>query len=185
MKLDKAARPTNSRQPASVREFIRQLRRPGQLKIGVRLTLCFAAIVLLMVASGIVKLWQFSLVRGHADRVNQVDQKSLAMLRVHANLLMFQDKLSELVATQDARRFVEEAGTLRRQFLEEVARADQALRVSPSNVERDPAMLSTLETIQSTLPAQIDALTELASAGDVVQPAAAVCTLSVRVTPAA
>jgi PAS domain S-box-containing protein len=153
-------------QSASLGTLFRQALRPGQLKIGTRLTLCFAAIVVLMAVAGLVTLWQFTLIRGQAHRLNQVDQKSLAMLRVHANLLMFQDRLATLATTQDAQRFAEEAGMLRRQFLEEVELANQALRVPPVSVERDPAMLSTLETIQSTLPAQIDALTGLAAAGD-------------------
>jgi PAS domain S-box-containing protein len=145
--------------------LLRRAGRPGQLKIGVRLTLCFATIVLLMVAGDIVTIWQVSLMRGQAQRLNQVDQKSVSVLRAHADLLAFRDQLDSLAATQDARRFVLESGPLRGRFLEEVELANQALKVPPS-VERDPTMLSTLETIQSALPAQIDALTDLAASGD-------------------
>jgi PAS domain S-box-containing protein len=139
--------------------------RPGQLKIGARLTLCFATIVLLLVAVDAITLWQFSRVRGQAQRLNQIDQKSVSVLRVHADLLAFRDQLDGLAATEDAHRFAAESSALRRRLLEKVELANQALQV-PSGVERDPTMLSTLETIQSALPAQIDALTDLAASGD-------------------
>jgi len=145
--------------------LLRQVGRPGQLKIGVRLTLCFAMIVLLMLAGSVVTLWQFSLVRGQVLRLNQADQKSLSVLRVHADLLAFRDQLDGLAATQDAHQFAVESGIMRKQFMEGVELANQALSVPPS-VERDPTMLSTIETIQSALPAQIDALTDLAASGD-------------------
>jgi len=80
--------------------------------------------------------------------------------------LVFRDKLEDLAATRDARRFETEAVAVRRAFLEEAERAEQALQVSFSDVQRDPTILSTLETIESTLAAQIDAMTDLATAGD-------------------
>ena len=147
------------------RALLRQAGRAGRLKIGVRLTLCFAAIVLLMVAGDIVALWQFNLARGQAQRLKEVDQKAFSVLRVHADLLAFSDQLESLAATQDARRFAAESAPLRGQFLEGVDLANQALKI-PSGVERDPATMSTLETIRSALPAQIDALTDLAVSGD-------------------
>jgi len=145
--------------------LLRQAGRPGQLKIGVRLTLCFATIVLLMLAGDVVTLWQFSLARGQAQHLNRVDQKSVSVLRMHADLLAFRDQLDTLAATQNARLFAGESSALRQRFLEMAELASQALRVPP-RVERDPTMRSTLETIQSALPAQIDALTDLAASGD-------------------
>jgi PAS domain S-box-containing protein len=95
-----------------------------------------------------------------------VDQESHAVLTVHASLLILRDKLEDLATAEDGARFVKEADVLRKGFLEDVERAYRALRVPHPNVERDPTMLSTLETIQSALPAQIDALADLATAGD-------------------
>jgi PAS domain S-box-containing protein len=138
----------------------------NQLTIGTRLTLCFVIIALLMLVGDAVALWQFHLVRGQASRLNQVDQRSVAVLRVHADLLVLRDKLEDLAATQNAHRFEAEAAAVRKVFLEEVDRAEQALRILSSDVQRDPTILSTLETIASTMAAQIDAMTDLASAGD-------------------
>ncbi len=143
-----------------------RLRHPSPLKIGARLTLSFSVIVLLMVAADAVALWQFALVRGQAQRIYDVDQKSVAVLRLQSNLWIFRDRLEGLAAAQDAPRFALETSSIRRGFLQDVEFAKQALSVSPSGVERDPATLSTLDTIQSALPAQLDALTDLAVAGD-------------------
>jgi len=136
------------------------------LKIGGRLTLSFVVIVLLMVAADAVALWQFELVRGQAQRIYDVDQRSMAVLRVQSNLWMFRDKLEDLVTAQDAPRFRAEAASLHEALRLELELAKQALSVSPSGVERDPTLLSTIETIQGGLPAQIDALNDLAATGD-------------------
>ncbi len=151
---------------ASPGALLRQVRGPGQMRIGVRLTLSFAMIVLLMMASDVFTLWQFERVRTEEERVHNVDQESHAVLSVHANLLILRDKLEDVATTADSHRFATEAGALRRQFMEEVERANQALRSQHVQAKRDPATLSTLETIQSALPAQIDALTDLATAND-------------------
>ena len=73
------------------------------------MTLSFVVIVLLMVAADAVALWQFALVRDQAQRIYNVDQKTVAVLRVQSNLWMFRDKLEDLVTAQDAPRFEAEA----------------------------------------------------------------------------
>ncbi|MGA2101578.1 MAG: PAS domain S-box protein [Candidatus Sulfotelmatobacter sp.] len=146
--------------------WLRQIRRPRQLKIGARLTLCFVTIVVLMIASHAFTLWQFDQVRRQEERIHNLDLESHAVLSVHASLLILRDKLDDLVTTEDSRRFAEESGALRRQFLEDVERADRALRTPSTLLARDPTMLSVLDTIESALPAQIDALNDLANLGD-------------------
>src|SRR5579864_2077399 len=146
--------------------LLRQARRPSQLKIGIRLTLCFVMIVLLMLASHGFTLWQFDRVRTQEERMHDLDRESHAVLSLHANLLALRDQLDEAIAKEDADGFAVEAGTLRSGFMQQIERASDALRRSRPQIERDPTMLSTLETIQSSLPEQIDTLTDLAKAGD-------------------
>lgn len=146
--------------------LVRQARRPGQVKIGVRLTVCFVIIVLLMAASHAFTLWQFERVRIQEDRMHDLDQESQAVLSMHASLLILRDKLEDVATTEDAHRFAAEAGALRQDFLDQADHANRAVRDQPGQVERDPTMLNTLETIQSALPAQIVAVTDLAAAGD-------------------
>ena len=165
MGTDSAIRFFRLTRQASIAALLRFVRRPGQLKIGVRLTLCFITIVLLMVASHVLTLWQFEQVRTQEERMHHLDLESQAVLSVHANLLTVRDKLEDAATTKDADRFAAEAAALRGQFLEEVERAERALHNSQI-AEQDSTMESALETIQSALPGQLDALRDLAVAGD-------------------
>jgi len=166
MGIDGAIQFVRSMYQVSIGALLQQVRRPGQLKIGVRLTLCFVTIVLLMVASHVFTLWQFDRVRRQEERMHQLDLESRAVLSVHASLLIVRDKLEDAATTKDSDRFVKEAAALRSQFLEEVDRTNLALNNPKMSAEQDPTTKSSLETIKSALPEQIDALRDLAVAGD-------------------
>jgi PAS domain S-box-containing protein len=154
-------------------EFVRWVERVGEktlradrLDIGPRLILCFVLIILSMLAGDAVVLWQFHLVRAQAERLNGVEQKLVAVLRVHTSLLTFHDRLEELAESEDADRVAKEAGPLRSAVLEDTQRATSALSFLPSDVQRDQALLPTLHVIQSALPLQVEAITSLAGLGD-------------------
>ena len=62
------------------------LRNPFRLDratIGTRLTACFVAIVLSMIAADAIAMWQFSRTSAPARRLTQADQNSLSVARVH------------------------------------------------------------------------------------------------------
>src|ERR1700686_2601702 len=138
----------------------------SRLNIGPRLILGFVFIILSMLAADAVVLWQFHLVRTQAERLNGIDQKLVAVLRVHTSLLVFRDRLEELADSQDVGRLVAEGGLLRTAVLEDTRRAMSALSLLPSDLQRDPTILPTLHAVQSALPWQLDAVTTLATAGD-------------------
>src|SRR5713101_198752 len=138
----------------------------GRLNIGPRLILGFAIIIFLMLAADAVVLWQFHLVRTEAERLNGIDQKLVAVLRVHTSLSAFHDRLEALVDSQDAGRLVTEAGPLRTAVLEDTRRAMSALSLAPFDLQRDPTILPTLHAVQSALPSQLEAMTTLANSGD-------------------
>jgi PAS domain S-box-containing protein len=137
-----------------------------RLNIGPRLTLCFVLLILSMVGSDAVVLWQFHTVRVQSERMNGLDQKLVAVLRVHTSLLTFHDRMEALADSEDARRLVAEAAPLHAAVLEETLRAREALRVLPSVLQRDPTILPTLEIIQDALQSQLEAITSLARMGD-------------------
>src|SRR6266404_6668164 len=110
----------------------------GQLNIGPRLTLGFAVIIFSMLAADAVVLWQFHLVRAQAERLNGIDRKLVAVLRVHTSLSTFHDRLEALVDSQDAGRLAAEAGPLRAAVLEDARRAISALTLAPLDLQRDP-----------------------------------------------
>jgi PAS domain S-box-containing protein len=159
--------------PYTVTEFGRWVKRAGEktlhaarLNIGPRLMLCFVFITLSMLGGDAVVLWQFHLVRAQAERLNDIDQKLVTVLRVHTSLLTFHDKLEALAQSEDAGRLVMEAGPLRTAVLEDTQRAMAALSLLPSELQRDPAIMPTLLTIQRALPPQLKAITTLATSGD-------------------
>jgi PAS domain S-box-containing protein len=138
----------------------------GRLNIGPRLILGFVFIILSMLAADAVILWQFHLVRTQATRLNDIDQKLIAILRVHNGLLAFHDRMNTLAASGDAARLVTEAEPLRTAVLEDIRRATSAFSRQPSDLQQDPTILPTLHIIQSALPSQLDAITTLATSGD-------------------
>ncbi len=138
----------------------------GRLAIGPRLILGFVFIILSMLAADAIILWQFSVVRTQAMRLNDIDQKLVAVLHVHTSLLAFHDQLEGLAAAEDAARLLVAAGPLRTAVLEDIRRATSALSLAPSDPRRDPTILPTLHVFQSALPSQLEAITTLAASGD-------------------
>src|SRR5258708_37785145 len=124
----------------------------GRLNIGARLTLGFVFIILSMLAADAVILWQFHLVRTEAERLNGIDQKLVAVLRVHTSLLAFHDRLEELADSQDVERLVAEGEPLRTAVLEDTRRAMSALSFLPFHLQRDPTILPTLHAVRTSPP---------------------------------
>ncbi|WP_051978689.1 sensor histidine kinase [Edaphobacter aggregans] len=136
------------------------------LNIGPRLILCFAIILLAMFVGNAMVLWQFHEVRAQAERLNGIDQKLVAVLRLHTSLMAFYDRMEELAHSEDAARLAAEAGPLRTAVLEEAQRARSALSLLPSEFQLDPTILPTLQVLQGTLPSQLEKITSLATSGD-------------------
>jgi PAS domain S-box-containing protein len=149
-----------------VRSVEQKILHTGRLNIGPRLVLGFAFIMLSMLAADIVILWQFQVVRTQAQRLDDVDQRLVAVLRVHTSMLAFHDRLDALADAEDANRLLAEASPLRTMVLESIRRATNALNTPPFNPRRDPNILPTLYIIQSALPSELDAITTLAASGD-------------------
>src|SRR5689334_19329018 len=133
------------------------------LNIGPRVLLGFAFIILSVLAADAVILWQFHVVRTQAERLSDVDQKLVAVVRVHTTMLAFHDQLEARANAEDAPGLMREVGRLRAAILEDIRRATTALSLPPFNPQRDPTILPTLQVIQSALPSHLDAITTLAS----------------------
>jgi PAS domain S-box-containing protein len=138
----------------------------GRLNIGPRLILGFVFIILSMLAADAVILWQFHVVRIQAGHLNDIDQKLVAVLRVHTSMLAFHDRLDGLADAEDADRLVKEGGPLRTAVLEDIRRATSALSLPPFDPRRDPTILPTLHVIKSALTSELEAITTLATSGD-------------------
>jgi PAS domain S-box-containing protein len=134
-------------------------------KIGTRLTLCFVAIVLLILVANLVVAWQFRLTAASAERLNRADQISHAAALLHIDIDTLRNRLAAIADTYDGPEFAREAASLRRKVLEDITHARQLFAAS-TDIESDPLILSTMETLQVTLPSQIDSVTGLANDGN-------------------
>src|SRR5260370_41342737 len=95
-----------------------------------------------------------------------MDQKLIAVLRLHTSLTTFHDRLEDLADSRDIGRLVTEGERLRTAVLEDSRRAMSAFSLPPFDSQRDPTILPILQAVQSALPAQLEAITTLANAGD-------------------
>jgi PAS domain S-box-containing protein len=138
----------------------------GRLSIGPRLLLGFGLIIVAMLASDAIVLWQFEVVRAQSERLSGIDQARVAVLRVHTGLLAFNDRLDALADSEDASGLATEVEPLRIAALEQIRRATEAVGLLPGRLQRDPTILPTLRVVEGTLRSQLEAITPLALAGD-------------------
>jgi PAS domain S-box-containing protein len=138
----------------------------GRLNIGPRLTLCFVFIILAMLAGNSVLLWQFDRARAQAERLSGVDQKFIAVLQAHINLVSFHERLDALTHAGDSPLPVSELEALEHAVVEGSRRSKDALSRLPAEAQFDAAPLPTLIAIQDILPAQLEAVTALAKSSD-------------------
>jgi PAS domain S-box-containing protein len=136
---------------------------PRHLNIGPRLAACFLIIVLLMGMADFIAVWQFKRIEVPAQRFYQADQKSLAVMRVHLDLMDFREALARLAEAQDDRKFAEEGVSQRDHFVQDVERAEQTLKSSPHVDQYIPI---TLKAVGTSLPVQADTLMQLAQVAD-------------------
>jgi PAS domain S-box-containing protein len=137
-----------------------------RLNIGPRLVLCFALIIVSMLAGDVIVLWQFHIVQAQAERLNEYDEELVTVLHVHSDLLKFRDALESLANAKNSERLKVETQSMNEAFAEDVRQAKNALLAVHSGNASDPTNLPTLAVIQSTLRSQTASMIELAEADD-------------------
>ncbi|MGA7109946.1 MAG: HAMP domain-containing sensor histidine kinase [Terracidiphilus sp.] len=137
----------------------------GQLKIGKRLTVCFAAFAFLVIGGVTVAMWQFERVETLARHSYEADQRSLLVMRVHLDVVVFRETLASLADAQDRREFTNQATSIRGAFLADAAHAQRAFSLAP-DPDQDASILTRLESVRYGLPAQVDYMLELVNAED-------------------
>jgi len=134
--------------------------------IGPRLTLAFALLVALILAGNALVIWQFHMARIQTDRLTSANQQLIAVLQLQVGLLSFHQRLDDLARSGDAHHLTTEAEPLRRAFEEQAQQIRTAVANLPPGTQVDPTFLPTLETIEVVLPAQLEAINDLAKSGD-------------------
>jgi PAS domain S-box-containing protein len=137
-----------------------------RLNIGPRLVLCFALIIVSMLAGDAIVLWQFHIVQAQAERLNEYDEELVTVLRVHSDLLKFRDALESLANAKNSERLKVETQSMNGALAEDMRQAKNALLAVQSDNASDPTNLPALAVIQSTLRSQTASMIELAEADD-------------------
>jgi len=136
------------------------------LNVGTRLTVTFVLLMVLILGGNGLVIWQFNLARTQTDRLAGANQQMIVVLQLQVNLLSFHQRLDDLARSRDFQRLVGEVKPLRRALHEQTQRTRSALASLPPETAVDPAFWPTLEAIEIMLPSQLDAIAELARAGD-------------------
>ena len=134
--------------------------------IGPRLTLAFALLIALILAGNALVIWQFHTARIQTDHLTGANQQLIAVLQFQVGLLSFHQRLDDLARSGDAHRLTAEAEPLRRVLEEQAQQTRTAVANLPPGTQVDPAFLPALETIEVSLPTQLDAINDLAKSGD-------------------
>ena len=137
-----------------------------RLKIGPRLVLCFALIIVLMFVGDVIVLWQFHIVQAQAERLDEYDEELVAVLRVHSDLLKFRDTLESLANAKDSERLKAETQAMNEALAEDMQRAKSALLAVHSDNASDLTILPILAVVQSNLQSETASVIDLAEAND-------------------
>src|SRR5262245_37142100 len=133
---------------------------------GPRLTLAFVLLIALILAGNALVIWQFYIARIQTDRLTGANQQLIAVLQLQVGLLSFHKRLDDLARSGDAHHLTAEAEPLRRVLEQQAQQTRAAVANLPPGTQVYPAFLSTLEAIEVALPAQLQAITDLAKSGD-------------------
>jgi PAS domain S-box-containing protein len=137
-----------------------------RLNIGPRLILCFALIIVSMLAGDVIVLWQFHIVQAQAGRLNEYDEELVTVLRVRSDMFKFRDTLESLASARNAERLKAETQSMNESIAEDMRRAKNALLAVHSDNASDPTILPTLAVAQSNLRSETASVIELAGADD-------------------
>jgi PAS domain S-box-containing protein len=139
---------------------------PVQSSIGTRLTLAFVSIVLLMAAGYAVAIWEFRQLLIQEQGLDLIQQKSAAVLDLHSHLFALRDKLDDLSDGHNGKQFLRETGEIRKMVKEDIERAKHTFVGQARPMDGDSFVVVSLDAIETAMPTQIDALSDLAEAED-------------------
>src|SRR2546430_11241434 len=113
-------------------------------RIGTRLRLVFACILLLMFVGASLAVWYLRAVRRDLDRVSLVEERMSAVLQVDNAVLALMNQLHRSADSRDRDRFTPEAQQLVSTFRSETEGAAAMLTRTPAENSRLAAEIETL-----------------------------------------
>jgi len=125
-----------------------------RLNIGPRLVLCFALIIISMLAGDAIVLWQFHIVQAQAERLDEYDEELVTVLRVHSDIFKLRDTLESLANARNAERLKVETQSMNEAFAEDMRSAKNALLAVHSSNASDSTILPILAVVESNLQSE-------------------------------
>jgi hypothetical protein len=138
----------------------------NEFNLGRGLVLLLALLVVLILAGNGLVIYQFERAQLQTDRLTGVSQQLIATLRLQQSLQSFHQQLDQVAQSEDAHRILTEVEPLRESLRKQTQQTRSTLAYLPSEFRVDPAFLTALDTIEVTLPSQLNDIADLVRAGD-------------------
>ena len=137
-----------------------------RLRIGTRLRLVFACIVVLMLLGSSFAVWYLRAIRRGVETVSLVEQRMSAVLQLDNNVLSMMNTLHRSADLRQTDRFEADAQRLLSTFRSVTGPAIVALRSGVPENDRQSVIIESLNGLLEALPGRIQSFIELARAGD-------------------
>jgi len=138
----------------------------SRFNIGPRLTACFLLIITFMLVGNGLLIWQLNHLRIQANRLAVVDQELIAVLRFQTSLHNFYNRLNDLAQSENKAELLSEAETLRKSLDNDAKHAQDLFSHVPPDTKLGALVSPTIESVQSALPFQLEAIRALAESGN-------------------
>jgi|HubBroStandDraft_1064217.scaffolds.fasta_scaffold18884_3 diguanylate cyclase (GGDEF)-like protein/PAS domain S-box-containing protein len=140
--------------------------RLAQLRIGLRLSLCFCMIVSLFTLVVVFAIWQIRMLHSQIHRVDQLDRQILSVLRADNTILRFAELARTAASAQDANRFQAEAQAIEQELHRFMDAVDNASRAAPEASGIPAAGWTTLVYCRRAIEEQLHEMSRLSEKGD-------------------
>jgi signal transduction histidine kinase len=156
---------------ATLTSLWRSLAWPGdltarRLRIGTRLTLCFAFLIILTASAAAFASWQLHASSVQIGQLDRADRQVISVLNVDNDVLRYVQVLQDATRLQDVNRLEAVIAPLRTQLSGDIGLAVNSLGSGQDKDQKDAFTQSLLLYFQVTVPNEIEAVTKLAEAGD-------------------
>jgi signal transduction histidine kinase len=138
----------------------------NEFNLGRGLALLLGLLVVLILAGNGLVIYQFKRAQLQTDRLTGVSQQLIATLRLQQSLQSFHQRLDDVAESEDAHRILTEVEPLRESLRKQTQQTRSTLAYLPSEFRVDPSFLTALDTIEVTLPSQLDDIADLVREGD-------------------
>jgi len=134
------------------------------LRIGTRLSLCFAFLILLAAGAAVFGSWQLQVSGVQIAQLDETDREVIAVLHVNNDVIRFAEAVKDAARTEDLPRLTAVVAPLRLQLASDVQVAVKYLR---KDQERGGDFtMSLLSNFEAAVPNEIEQICEMAAAGD-------------------